>query len=217
MNAQNDDRTVVQAQTEPASAAPMASRAGRVLAEVSLIVIGVLLALAVDSWREREAQIATLRGLLSQVVDEVRNNRVACAEAIPYHRKAEAEYAAASDLLRLEGRFEQPEVAAQGSRELRLSDAAFEALLNSSVVEQLPPDILIKLSAVYQEQERYTARNQVYFATVLATDLMDGFRFFRLNQYWAGEMAEGEARLLQRYDALLSALPSELTASTPRG
>jgi hypothetical protein len=30
-------------------------------------------------------------------------------------------------------------------------------------------------------------------------------------------MAEGEARLLQRYDALLSALPSELTASAPGG
>jgi hypothetical protein len=217
LNAQNDDSPAVQTAAGRASASPMVGRAGRVLAEISLIFIGVLLALALDSWREREAQVTTLQGLLSQVVDEVRNNRIACAEAIPFHRKAEAEYAAASELYRQEGRFEQPEVAAQGSRELRLSDAAFEALLNSSVVEQLPPDVLIKLSAVYQEQERYTARNQVYFATVLATDLMDGFRFFRLNQYWAGEMAEGEARLLQRYDALLSALPSELTALAPRG
>lgn len=208
---------MLQAEAERASAGPMASRARRVLAEVSLIVIGVLLALALDSWRERKAQIATLQGLLTQVVDEVRSNRVACADAIPFHREAEAAYGAASDLLRLEGRFEQPEVAAQGARELRLSDAAFEALLNSSVVEQLPPDVLIKLSAVYQEQERYTTRNQVYFATVLATDLMDGFRFFRLNQYWAAEMAEGETRLLKGYDELLSALPKDLAVSRTPG
>jgi hypothetical protein len=208
LNVKSDDAPVEAREAEPASRRLMASRAGPVLAEVSLIVVGVLLALAVDSWREREAQAATLQSLLSQVADEVRSNRAASAAAIAFHRKAEAQYAAASDLLREEGRFEQPEVAAEGARELRLSDAAFQALLNSSVVDQLPPDVLIKLSAAYQEQERYTARNQVYFATVLATDLMDGFRFFRLNQYWAAEMAEGEARLVGRYDELLRVLPS---------
>lgn len=44
---------------------------------------------------------------------------------------------------------------------------------------------------------------------MLATDLMDGFRFFRLNPYWAVQMADDETRLLRRHDELLDALPRQ--------
>ncbi|MFY8135278.1 MAG: hypothetical protein ACOVKS_09770 [Aquimonas sp.] len=51
---------------------------------------------------------------------------------------------------------------------------------------------------------------------MLATDLMDGFRFFRLNPYWAVQMADGETRLLRRYDQLLDALPRQRITAGPR-
>jgi hypothetical protein len=75
---------------------------GKVLLEVFLIVVAVLLALAVDKWREARAEARLVRSVLQTVRAELERNRQLLDARLAYHAAVAKSLHAASDLFFVE-------------------------------------------------------------------------------------------------------------------
>jgi hypothetical protein len=197
---------------ETAPPKPKASRRprwlARVLFESALIVFSVLLALALDQWRESRRQAAAARVALDAIVAELEGNRRAASEAMQFHRsmKSKLEAFAAS------GEIPSQKVAYSGMlQRAGVVSVAWTSARDTGALTELPYPLLLQLSRVYEWQASYDA----LAGQILADIYMDGRRRGMeavLREGFAGfimlthDFANREESLVRNYDQALAAL-----------
>jgi type II secretory pathway pseudopilin PulG len=184
-------------------------RAARVVFELALIIVGVLIALAVDEWRERRDAAATAAAALQLVEDEIERNAALAAEAQPRHVAVGAAHRKALDVLRDSGRFERPTGDLADVRPSVFTRSGYDALLLAGVATALDPETLAAIAAAYEAQDNYRDVSQRYFSSVLATDFTDGQRYFQQLWFWSDGLAELETELGAHYARARQAIAAE--------
>lgn len=180
----------------------------RLLAESVLIVLSVLLALAVNEWRDERERAARAEMALASIEAELRENAEAVERARTRHRvKMDTLSAYAAS-----GRLPPPEVYLYGMFSPgALHSTAWESAREAGVTSDIPYDLVLTLSRVYDAQNRYRA-----LAAAMTEDIMrdvrregmeivmrDRFRSFIPLQL---DFANREASLSEDYEAVLGVL-----------
>jgi hypothetical protein len=132
----------------------------RLLAESLLIVASVLLALAVDEWRESRSDQERLEVALESFERELADNRTRIKESVPYHvvlRDRFNELASGPAPGSLQEAFRSiPEW--QGIGLPGTLDVAWDAALASQVFPHMDYDLITALARVYRQQRAFERR-----------------------------------------------------------
>jgi len=185
----------------------------KALFESALIVLSVLLALAVDEWREDRARQRRVAESLEGIRAELAENRRLVREAERYHTALADTFAA------LAGRGvarPDPSVHPQGL----LSPAAvlrnaWESAESSGALNDIPYAQVLRLSRVYARQAEYELLTRSLLGSAydqLARAGLEAFigrytHYIALEQDFAGR----ERQLSELYDRALAALPRSPT------
>jgi hypothetical protein len=180
----------------------------RALLESLLVVLSVLLALALDEWRDQRARRARTEAALQSIAEEFRQNHQLVTGALANHR------AMYDSLRQYVGRNElPPERVYLGGlfRPAPVHSTAWESAKETGATSEMPYALVLMLSRVYDRQARYRA-----LGDALGQDLMSEIRregvenvlrdrpknFMSLQQ----DFANRESALLQAYDDALASL-----------
>lgn len=136
-------------------AAPARARATwlpRVLFESALIVLSVLLALALDEWRQRRARTRHIENVLVSIAEELRENRSAVERSREHHLSMR------DSLLSYEARDEPPPPSIYLGGLLNTAlvhSTAWEAAHRTGATTEIPWDLVLALSRAYSRQIKY--------------------------------------------------------------
>ena len=176
----------------------------RVLAESALIVFSVLVALAVDEWREERAMRARSREAVAAIVAEINANRSAAQNARDAHQRIHDDLTALPAGADYKAGLFQP---------ARLLQTAWMTARDTGSLAPLPLDAVLELSRLYERQAIYTA-----LSTEIVTDTFVDLRRRGLDtvlrESRAGfgaltrEFQGREQGLIEAYDAALTTLGS---------
>lgn len=181
----------------------------RVLLESAFIVFSVLLALALDEWRQDRADSTRAALALAAIRSEVEANRGAAEGAQKFHRELH-------DTLRaLDVAGSSPSVEIYYHRGMfrpaRVVATAWESARMTAIIDRLPYDLVLELSYTYTYQSKYEELGDRIVADLMTemrsrgaeAVLRDGYRGFIL---LAEDFANREARLIEQYDRVLAGL-----------
>lgn len=190
---------------------------GRILFDMALVVVSVLLALGLGNWREDREKAALTRNVLSVLAQEIESNRKAIDDALPYQDRMALAFREATERFQKTGEFRFPEEAIGKPAAVRFSRAAYDSALVSQVLPRIGVDTVLKLSALYAEQDAYADQLRNYASATLQTDFADGSRYLRLLSNEYAQLAETERRILPMLAAAGAAIERErgLSSSTP--
>ncbi len=163
-----------------ASKAPR-RRAGGLLLEFAMIILGALLALALDDWRDQQERDERDQAVLVQLTAELVANEQRLAQESQYHRDMAAPLQESYDRMADEGEFRMPE-GWTGYQPIILTRTAFDVAVMNGVLARVPPETALALGRVYEVAERSEVRrNNVGLATI-QTSFRDGVRYIRPQQ-----------------------------------
>lgn len=185
---------------------------GRVLFDMALVVISVLLALGLGNWREDREKAALTRNVLAVLAQEIESNRSAIEAALPYQDRMSLAFREATERFQKSGEFRFPEEAIGKQAAVRFSRAAYDSALVSQVLPRISVETVLKLSALYAEQEAYADQLRNYASATIQTDFADGTRYLRLLSNEYAQLAETERRILPMLDAAGAAIACERSA-----
>lgn len=182
----------------------------RLLVESALIVFSVLLALAVDEWRDHRASLARSREALSAITTELKSNREAVQRTSEFHAGVHAklrEFAAAGkpiDLSQLHGGVFQPAT---------LLQSAWITARDTGALEPLPFSLVSELSKTYEYQTQYMTLSRAISDDItidlrrrgLEPVLKEGLPGFTT---LAQDFSSREQNLVKVYDAALAQIAS---------
>jgi hypothetical protein len=180
----------------------------RLLAESALIVFSVLLALAVDEWRDGRSRAAAARVALDAIVSELDSNRRSADQAMRFHRTMKA------TLDGFAARRELPphEVAYSGMiQPARVVATAWTSARDTGAINELPYSLVLQLSRVYERQASYDALTEQIAADIYIDGRRRGMEAV-LREGFAGfiglthDFANREEMLIRQYDQALAAL-----------
>ena len=174
------------------------------LLEAGFVVLGVVLAFAVNEWREAAEDRNRAETALASVVEELRSNRQAVAEAREYH------VGLLHRLQALRGEGEEPTIADFPNGFIAPATpfrTAWESAADTGALADLPYDTVLRLSRLYAEQDRYVHQAQTA-GEVIYADLLDvgGLGIVEKHAqlpFFIGTFAFRERELLNSYDAAL--------------
>lgn len=190
-----------------------APRVTKTVYELALIIVGVLIALAVDEWREHQDFAARSASALGQVRIELARNAELVTIAAPRHAAVAGAYQQALEKLQTEKRFERPQGELGNVEMTALTRSAFEALLLSGVATTLEPTSLALIAQAYDSDQQYRDLSGRYMSSVLATDFMDGERYFQQMWFWAEALSIEEKRLAAQHQAAIAVVDAELAGN----
>ncbi len=193
--------------------APAGDRARRgrsLVVEFVLIVTGVLLALAVDEWREEAERDRLARQVLVNVADELRASLDALDGLIPYKETMLPRLAASLEAITAEGRWTFPPEGYEGIRDPELTVAAYESALLTGVLPRLEADTVRSLARVDRLREDMNRTNERQAAELLQTDFTDGERYLRLVQLRFQDGLAHERRLREAMAEALADVEMEI-------
>jgi hypothetical protein len=180
----------------------------RVLFESALIVFSVLLALAVDEWRDSRSQAARARIAVDAIVAELQANRRDAARAQTFHRGMAATLGA----LAAKGEPPSREVALGGLfQPARVVSTAWTSARETGTLDQLPYDLLLRISRVYERQSSYEELRMQILADIYIDIRRRGADEVLIAGYQGflslvGDFATREQELIANYDTVLSLL-----------
>jgi hypothetical protein len=177
---------------------------GKALFESALIVLSVLLALTLDSWRDSRARARSLEEARASLIEELRFNRALLAsdEYLPHHRKLHEIY----DGMETSGNTDQANALFRGGVHVApLRDAAWRIFLSSSVASELPFADRAMLAGIYAGQEHLLGIHQAATGFLIAprTDYDNPAflkSFVRSVDLYLTDVVVGEIRLIELYD-----------------
>jgi type II secretory pathway pseudopilin PulG len=130
---------------------------GPALFEATFVVLGVVLALAANQWREARQQRQRVSVATSAIAAELRDNRAAVVAASEYHSSM-------LDSLRVERAPSwrpSPFLFSRGFvSPAQLSSTAWQSAAAAGVVEHMPYQVVLRLSRAYANQGRYEHQAQ---------------------------------------------------------
>lgn len=179
----------------------------RVAVESMLIVLSILLALAVDQWRESRSRAERAELALAAIQAEMRENRRLVEKALDYH----VTLADTLSVLAERGVNKPPPgaypqgLAAPG----RVIRTAWETARSTGTIVDLPYPVVLRLSRVYGRQAEYEELSRALLHTAYTQVASEGVEaFLRGYANWIGvaqDFAGRERILLEAYDAALRA------------
>ncbi|MGD2070810.1 MAG: hypothetical protein PVI57_19215 [Gemmatimonadota bacterium] len=139
----------------------------RAVAEAALVVFAVLLALAVDEWREDRAMARLAERTTESVAGEIRRNRAELVEEQAAGTGSPAVLAALdSAIATIRDGGEPKSISANWNVSL-LSSAAWETAQLTRATQHMDLDRVIQLAEVY-ELQRFFSRNQDELASLIS-------------------------------------------------
>ncbi len=156
-------------------------RRGGLLLEFAMIIIGALLALALDDWRDNQERDERDRAALVQLAAELETNQSLLATQSEYHRDMRGPIAEARERMQADGVFGMPE-GWTGSQPILLTRTAFDLAVMSGVLTRVSPEAALSLARVYEMVERGQQRRQNVSLATLQSSFRDGTRYLRLQE-----------------------------------
>jgi len=126
----------------------------RVLFESFLIVISILVALALDEWREKREDDATVRQALQNFISEIRQNRARVEDAAPFNqglRNVMEMHYRAADIAEVDEFVNMIE----SYSPVVLQSTAWETALATGSLAKMDYELVAALSLTYSLQNRY--------------------------------------------------------------
>jgi len=136
----------------------------RALFESVFIVLSILLALAVNEWRDKQARVTRAAEVRTAFANEIRANRdlLLSDPILPHHKRLEAEYRRLSET----GSAEAGTVFDTGVHPAPLRDATWRSFsVSGTLVDFAPPDVIL-LSDIYRAQDDLEKLNSSYIAVM---------------------------------------------------
>ncbi|MFW6083777.1 MAG: hypothetical protein ACODAA_01020 [Gemmatimonadota bacterium] len=175
--------------------------------EVFSIVLGVLLALGVNEWREARAEDELAERALAQIADEVDRSRQVVAERHPYH-------SAALDSLQSYAEDLDPQLGVddvsrarlgfpRGGRFAPLFSSAYEAARASGALAYVDYETLGLLSSIYEMQKTLTEQDDRVVELLFSPVNLQPGKFYYTLSLVPGLMRDvvnSEETLLDLYD-----------------
>lgn len=181
---------------------------GKLLVESLLIVLSILLALAMDSWREGRQNAARAEQALASFEAEIRRNKAVIETVMPYHLRLQ------KDLIRLrdEGAIRTFEdlqniEGFEGFRPAILEETAWRTAVATGTLEHLDYETVQILSRLYTAQERVIAHSDptyLFGATSLADENIPAL--VRGATFYLGDLTSGDRSLVEAYEKVLRLL-----------
>ena len=136
----------------------------RALFESVFIVLSILLALAVNEWRDKQARITRVAEARAAFANEIRANRdlLLRGDFVAHHRRLQAEY----QKLREAGSAEPGSAFDTGLHPAPLRDAAWRSFSASGTLVDFAPAEVILLSDIYRAQDSLEKLNSSYIAVM---------------------------------------------------
>lgn len=181
---------------------------GRLVVESVLIALSVLLALAVDSWREERRNAERAEQALVSFEAEIRRNLAAVEAVSPYHLKlkedigrlsAEGAIRKFEDLQKIEG--------FNGFRPNTLEETAWRTAVATGTLEHLDYKMAQTLSRLYTYQEyvvKHSDPTYLFGPTSLADENIPAM--MRGASFYLGDVTAGDKGLKEAYKAVLGRL-----------
>lgn len=141
----------------------------RVSIESLLIVLSILLALAVDEWREGRSNEALARQSLQIFAREIEQNLAMMNDAVPYHmglQQVVAEMAADAD------RVVDVQSILEGLQPIILQNTAWETALATGAFRHMDVNTVSRLSRMYSMQQRFRDQTTVGRPELFVTDAL---------------------------------------------
>ena len=156
-------------------------RAGGLLLEFAMIILGALLALALDDWRDQQERDARDHAVLIQLEAELAANEQRLVEESRYHHDMREPIREARERMMNEGAFALPE-GWQGGQPILLTRTAFDVAVMNGVLARMPPDTALSLAHVYEVAERGTVKRNNVNLAMLQSSFTDGVLYLRLQE-----------------------------------
>ena len=195
---------------------------GRLLLEVFFIMLGVMVALAGNEWRENRALAKRTNAALENIRLEILRNQQTVQLRLPYH-KAMSDSIHANYRIVREIYFENVDVARLGmARGLffeSLYNAAWQTALTSQILPNVDYETLTLLATIYQTQDELKeVENQFSSILFLPANMEKGkaYNALRLSEPFINGVVKHEGELLSIYDTALRRLnPDEYVPAPP--
>ncbi|HKP02894.1 MAG TPA: hypothetical protein VJU77_05960 [Chthoniobacterales bacterium] len=136
----------------------------RALFESVFIVLSILLALAVNEWRDKQGRFIRVAEARSTLANEIRANRdlLLSEPFLAHHRKLQTEYKRLTDT----GSAEPGGAFDTGLHPAPLRDAAWRSFSASGTLVDFAPSEVILLSDIYRAQDGLDKLNSGYIAVM---------------------------------------------------
>jgi hypothetical protein len=184
----------------------------RILLESFFVMLGVLLALAADQWRESANQRRKAVTALASIREEVEANRKAVRQSLDYHVSLRGELLAFTRRTREQGgRVESglPDrrIFSQGFiKPASLLHTAWEAANATEAVSHMEYADVLALARVYEQQRHYESQAEQVGELVYATLFHEGFEGMLRNHANLGSIISTflyrECQLLEGYSTV---------------
>jgi type II secretory pathway pseudopilin PulG len=178
--------------------------AGPALFEAAFVVLGVVLALAANQWRETRQDRQRVSVATNAIAAELQDNRAALVEASAYHLSL-------LDSLRVKRPASWRPSPAMFSRGFvspaQLSSTAWQSAAAAGVVEHMPYQVVLRLSRAYASQGRYEHQAQsigeVIYGELYRTGTQGITGNYRNLSNLIGSFLYRERQLIALYDSTL--------------
>lgn len=195
---------------------------GRLLLEMAMIVFGILLALNLETCKERRHERELAETALNNIRLEIAQNRKAVAENIPTHKELAEVLMTESDrmgrLLReSRGAVNDPGISV-ALRPTVLYRTAWETAGMTRALSRVEYGLLLKLSDIYESQRWMALIEDKWlqaFSNPASFELSRRPWMLAIFSSLANNYAQIEESLLKSYDEALAKLPPEREAPAP--
>lgn len=200
--------------------APSHRSLGPLLLEVFFIVLGVMVALAANEWREGHALDKRTNAALENIRLEILRNQQTLQQRLPYHealRDSLISYLPEIRNTSFQDIDEQRLGMQQGLFFLIVYDAAWQTALTSQILSNVDFETLTVLSTIYQVQEHLQTIEERTTRIMTPVNLQGEnlYYAFILFQPTLTDIIGLEQNLLSLYDDALPRLSPEEYAQTP--
>jgi hypothetical protein len=196
------DHTVAKHQTRHAAA-----HLEKLAIETFSVVLGIVLALAANTWHDRRVHEQSACEALRAIRSELGSNDSVVHAKLPYHEAMNDSLAA------LLGRTRGP-VVPNGLRAIpnwvglspaQLLDDAWQTTRSTQDVQYLPYDVVIQLSRAYAAQQRITDQSRGFYAAVYTPAFATGgVSAIAAMQSFLGDLKSNEEHLQTQLDTTLA-------------
>src|SRR5687768_1486085 len=184
------------------------------LFESAFVVLGVILALAANEWRESRMHRREAEAAVTSIVEELRANRDAVASSMAYHRSR-------LDTLeahRGDGWVPSLQLFSRGFiAPAQLDQTAWTSASETGTLTHIPYAEVLRLSRVYAQQARYADQARIVGEIVYRELYAGGAESVLRNRRNLGGIIGTfwyrEGQLVSTYDSVLAALGSSATTN----
>ena len=180
-----------------------------------MIVLSILAALAVNNWQESRALAKRVADARAAFINEISANRdlLVSDDYLPHHRRLQQQYKHAADA----GAPDPGAFFDTGVHPAPLRDSAWRMLSSSTILTELPSDLVLTLSEIYRAQDSLEKGTNGFLTALVAPRSDRETPAYAKDvtgsiSMYLNDLVAAEQRLVQNYDKALEKLKSQKTA-----